>query len=192
MSGNFECENNISHHRQRLLLEAVGTMCVCKNNKETGKDFGCTNSKNACDALPGSTGTKCKKCGEAIDFSGGFPCSGSGDITLNRLNSGMYPLYDTFGSNCMLRMSPDQSIGNYATSAFVEYDFAPGTDFAFSSTFGYRIYGDMARSADGLTFVIHQDPNGASALGLGGIDMGVYGGSAAIKNSLVIELDTCE
>ena len=74
--------------------------------------------------------------------------------------------------------------------AFVPYDFEEdNTGLEFCMTIGYRIYGEEFGSADGMAFVMHQDPRGTAAVGQGGGFLGVYGDNA-ITNSLVIEFDT--
>jgi Bacterial lectin len=82
-------------------------------------------------------------------------------------------------------------------AAMLPYRFSttnPGK--SFSTRIGYRIYGPLRGSADGMTFVLHQDPRGITAQGLGGGNMGVYNqyvsGGAGIKPALVIEFDTCK
>ena len=92
-------------------------------------------------------------------------------------------------SRCYLRMTPDER-GAAAVSAFIPYKFKKSNpDFEFCMTIGYRIYGDEFGGADGMVFVMHQDPRGDSALGQGGGYLGVYG-EDGIKNALAIEWDT--
>merc|ERR1712070_51830 len=62
-------------------------------------------------------------------------------------------------------------------------------EFAFSTHIKYRIYGQKNGSADGMAFVMHQDPRGASAMGGGGGGLAVYT-SVKVKPALVIELDS--
>lgn len=59
----------------------------------------------------------------------------------------------------------------------------------FCMSIGYRIFGEEFGSADGMAFVMHQDPRGTGAVGAGGGFLGVYGDNA-ITNALVIEFDT--
>jgi hypothetical protein len=66
----------------------------------------------------------------------------------------------------------------------------------FDMAFAFQITAPVSTGADGLTFAIHNDPRGATALGDGGSVLG-YGHdtlvsppTVAINNSLVVELDT--
>ena len=60
-------------------------------------------------------------------------------------------------------------------------------------TIGYRLFGAGDGAADGMVFVMHQDPRGARALGNFGGGIGVYGSfQETIKPSLAIEWDTCK
>lgn len=104
---------------------------------------------------------------------------------------------------CSVRLTPDDTDGTdvgYATSFFQSFSFGNGNPtMLFSMTAGYRIYGDNNGSADGLTFVMHQDVRGISAVGGVGASMGVYyartddtRSDAQISPALVIELDTCK
>eukprot|EP00567_Pseudictyota_dubia_P013531 CAMPEP_0197449108 /NCGR_PEP_ID=MMETSP1175-20131217/20139_1 /TAXON_ID=1003142 /ORGANISM="Triceratium dubium, Strain CCMP147" /LENGTH=1253 /DNA_ID=CAMNT_0042981119 /DNA_START=687 /DNA_END=4448 /DNA_ORIENTATION=+ len=93
---------------------------------------------------------------------------------------------------CFIRLTPD-NVGELATSAFIPFTFEPlNIDHNFSLSVAYRIYGDTSGAADGIAFVMHQDPRGTSALGGVGKGMGVYKAyhREAIKPSFVIELDT--
>ncbi|GKY96754.1 hypothetical protein MPSEU_000634800 [Mayamaea pseudoterrestris] len=82
--------------------------------------------------------------------------------------------------------------GSASVGAFVlvPYNFQKNNeDMAFCMSIGYRIYGEEFESADGMAFVMHQDPRGAAATGGGGGLFGAYGLNA-ITNSRVIEWDT--
>lgn len=76
-------------------------------------------------------------------------------------------------------------------------DMSFSTQFEFRASAGYGVdcCGD-APGADGLTFIIHQDPRGDRAIGAGGGTMGYVGGTVGgqnplmVQRSLVIELDT--
>lgn len=65
----------------------------------------------------------------------------------------------------------------------------------FDTRFQFQITSQVGGGADGLAFVIENDPRGPTALGDGGTEMG-YGRetinppSNAINNSLVVEIDT--
>ena len=65
-----------------------------------------------------------------------------------------------------------------------------------------RQYGYSGPAADGMTFVMHNDPDGLNAIGGAGEGLGAYRGrkwsgtdtvphGTCLKNSLVIEFDTC-
>ena len=99
-------------------------------------------------------------------------------------------------SRCFLRMTQDVAEG-VATSAFVPFTFSDVGDLPpgqqpgdFRMSIGYRVFGSDAGSADGMVFVMHQDPRGANALGNDGGELGVYGSDNGIRNALVIEWDT--
>jgi hypothetical protein len=86
-----------------------------------------------------------------------------------------------------LRIAP--AVGSARGSVFrtTPVDVAGG----FETSFGFRIT-QAGQGADGMAFVIHNDPRGATALGGDGSTMG-YGNQLAdipIANSLVVELDT--
>jgi hypothetical protein len=76
-------------------------------------------------------------------------------------------------------------------------DYSFNTQFEMSATAGYGNDGvGDANGADGLTFIIHQDPRGANAIGVGGGTMGYVGGVVGGQNNLqvkpfvAVELDT--
>merc|ERR1712070_80674 len=78
-------------------------------------------------------------------------------------------------------------------SAYLPLSIADN-DFTFSTHIEYRIYGSQRGSADGMAFVMHQDPRGPDALGHGGGHLGVYTTADSmqdrVKPSLVIEMDS--
>ena len=85
------------------------------------------------------------------------------------------------GEVATFRLTPDQfTMAGTAQSTF-EINLASDFDFEF------QIYlGDNAAGADGITFVMHNDPAGAGALGVPGGGMGALG----IQNGVAIEFDT--
>lgn len=118
------------------------------------------------------------------DFSDGF-CDGS-PFTLNGSDLD-FPIYLDSTEGCALRLTPD-SVGIRASSAFLPLTMR-NSDFSFGMEMGYRMFGTNSGSADGITFTMHQDGDGLSALGTAGGDLGVYNG---IQPALVVELDSCE
>jgi len=127
-----------------------------------------------------------------IEFEEGFPCEFG--LTFNPPNEAYPQMLRNENNNlCTLRMTPDAG-AHMAASAFTTHEFeSTNTGLVFEMSLGYRIYGPNAGSADGVAFVMHQDPRGVNALGAGGGFMGVYGsGSTAIHPALVIEMDTCK
>lgn len=96
-----------------------------------------------------------------------------------------------------LHLTPDRPNG--AGSAFLTAPFAFGAGASFRSSFSFEIGGENGageRGADGLAFVLHNDPRGAGALGAAGLGLG-YGnvpGStdprSPIAHSLALEFDT--
>ena len=91
----------------------------------------------------------------------------------------------------VLRVTPSAS--GMRGSVFA--DSPVGVNGPFETTFAFQISQLVGGGADGMCFVIANDPRGATALGDGGSAMG-YGydpvnpPSNAINNSLVVEIDT--
>lgn len=133
-----------------------------------------------------------------VNYAKGFDCdAGSGqfdDLTLNdgpRAYPRLVPM-PTDSSLCFLQMTTDDtSSGPRGSSAFLQYRFKEGNQYNFNSTFTYRMFGQAAGSADGFTFVIHEDPRGKTAQGDKGSALGVYGASNSISPALVVEFDSC-
>ena len=83
--------------------------------------------------------------------------------------------------------------GNQAGTVF--YDQAVGVVGGFETTFTFQLTNPTCGGADGMSFVLHNDEDGLSALGDTGSAMGYsyYSSSPAgtsIANSLVVEIDT--
>ncbi len=85
----------------------------------------------------------------------------------------------------VLRLTTDGD--GQAGSAFINTPFAFNANSSFSTFFQFRISGAYGSGgADGLTFILQNDPAGMDALAGGGENIG-YGG---IINSLAVEFDT--
>jgi hypothetical protein len=90
-----------------------------------------------------------------------------------------------------LRVTPSAS--GMKGSVFASTPVA--VDGSFETNFAFQVTQPSGGGADGFTFVIQNDPRGATALGDGGTALG-YGNEAinpptvAINNSLVVEFDT--
>lgn len=76
--------------------------------------------------------------------------------------------------------------GNQAGSAW--YTTAQPVLGGFDTVFGFRIT-PTGQPADGMTFAIHDDPAGPSALGLSGRELG-YASLTTLGRSVVVEFDT--
>jgi hypothetical protein len=95
----------------------------------------------------------------------------------------------------VLRLTPDQ--GSQAGSAFLKDPISISLDSSWSTFFSFRIHGERAgtgEGADGLAFVVQNDPRGDTALGTDGSGLGYGNGGLffgpPIQNSLAISLDT--
>lgn len=84
-----------------------------------------------------------------------------------------------------LLVTPDQ--GNQIASAMYIPTFAATSDVHIQLKL--QITTTVTEGADGMTFVMHQDPRGAAALGDAGGGIG-YGGTAKITPSIIVEMDT--
>lgn len=91
----------------------------------------------------------------------------------------------------VLRVTP--SAGTQTGAAY--YSTAVRVGQGFDTTFRFQMTALGGGGADGMTFVVHNDPRGVAAMGIGGGELG-YGATAtsppgtAIANSIVLELDT--
>lgn len=84
-------------------------------------------------------------------------------------------------SSDTIRLTPNALSQSGAAQSSFEIDL--GTDFTLS----FSVYlGTSDAGADGITFIMHNDPDGAQALG----DMGGGLGAMGIANGVVIEFDT--
>ena len=84
-----------------------------------------------------------------------------------------------------LRLTP--SINSQAGSAFLNATVLFADDYSFSTSFAFRIHDHTFAPADGMTFVIQNDPRGPAALGGAGGGLGYYSGtSGSITPSLAV------
>lgn len=98
-------------------------------------------------------------------------------------------------TDSILRLTPDE--GGKVGSAFFNTPFDFDSNTFFSSHFQFRIHGERAgitEGADGLVFIIQNDPRGVTAFGRDGSGLG-YGPAGAfggdpIENSVGIAFDT--
>ena len=127
-----------------------------------------------------------------FDYDEGIPCDLG--LTFNPPDADYPQMVEIGDGLCYLRMTPDSG-PFYSASAFTTHNFEPAnTGRSFSMSLGYRIYGTENGSADGMTFVMHQDPRGVNALGGPGGWLGAYTGHGGqgIYPALIIEFDTCK
>jgi hypothetical protein len=83
-----------------------------------------------------------------------------------------------------LRLTPASN--SLAGSGFLPTPFTFNESTNFDAAFQFRIYDGSSGGADGLTMVFHSDPDGSSALGGGGVNLGYAG----ISSSFSVEFDT--
>lgn len=128
---------------------------------------------------------------QSLDFSTGF-CTSLPDF---HLNGNFFPNYPTYldSGDCALRLTSEQDYGAIA-SAYLGLSLHERSS-SFSTHIKYRIYGNTAPSADGMAFIIQQDPRGFDALGAGGGGyFGVYSieenDADTVKPALVVEMDS--
>jgi hypothetical protein len=90
-------------------------------------------------------------------------------------------------ANHVLQLTPD--LQSQQGSAFLTTPFSITADTSFSTRFDFLITGEgnnVFGSGDGLTFTVHNDPRGSTALGVGGGGLGYSG----ISSSVAVEFDT--
>jgi hypothetical protein len=90
----------------------------------------------------------------------------------------------TAPSGSALRLVP--ALTGQRGSAFTTNPLTLGPGASFSTEFSFEISSSGAGGADGLTFTVHNDPAGDTALGGGGGAIGYTG----ITNSLTVEFDS--
>ncbi|MBD1999373.1 PEP-CTERM sorting domain-containing protein [Leptolyngbya sp. FACHB-541] len=87
----------------------------------------------------------------------------------------------------VLQLTPE--LQSQRGSAFLSNPFSITADTSFSTRFDFSITGegdDNFGSGDGFTFMVHNDPRGSNALGVGGGGLGYSG----ISPSVAVEFDT--
>lgn len=111
------------------------------------------------------------------------------------LNTSLEELFDrqlvrangSASRSSFLRVSPTSLTDSRVGSAFLRQTVVLPESEVFETSFRARIYqGSGGDGAHGMTFVLHNDPRGESAIGSTGSGLG-YGG---IDNSVAIEFDT--
>lgn len=86
--------------------------------------------------------------------------------------------------NDAIRLTPRQ--GHRTGTIFITEPHRFTATTSFSTTFRLRMNPGGGTGADGMTFVVHNDPRGAATVGGGGSSMG-YGG---IRRSIAVAFDT--
>jgi len=121
---------------------------------------------------------------DAIPNGKGIPLNLNGDATCK----------PSPGRPDRVRLTDDavnQAGSAYTTSTFRNTEYYP-----FETFFEYEIIAEQDEvPADGIAFVIHDDPNGVNALGSGGGGLGIYNGyprsgPGGVRNALIVEIDT--
>mmetsp|Transcript_34711 Transcript_34711/g.75973 ORF Transcript_34711/g.75973 Transcript_34711/m.75973 type:complete len:403 (+) Transcript_34711:466-1674(+) len=93
-----------------------------------------------------------------------------------------------------IRLTDD--VANQAGSAYATSTFRNTRYYPFETFFEYEIVTEQNETpADGLAFVIHDDPTGGNFLSSNGGGLGLYNGypgsgPGGIRNALIVELDT--
>lgn len=86
----------------------------------------------------------------------------------------------------VLRLTSD--LTGQTSSAFLENTVALPANYAFDTTFGFKLVGGVHGYADGITFTMQKDSRGALAMGGGGGSIG-YGATTPITPSVTVEFD---
>jgi glucose/arabinose dehydrogenase len=86
-----------------------------------------------------------------------------------------------------LRLTP--ATAAQVGSAFYTTPISVNADTSFQTQFQFNLSGGTS-GADGFTFVLQNDPDGAAAIAEGGGNLGYGSGTNAITSSLAIEFDT--
>jgi hypothetical protein len=130
----------------------------------------------------------CVALGMAVAILASSPASsGPIDFTTLQLNGNAALV----SGDTVLRLTPAQ--GNQAGTAFIPTPYAIDSGTTFSTSFSFRIDGGSGVGADGMTFIVQNDPRGPAALGGFGGDMGYRNfldPSLSVTPSVAIEFDT--
>ena len=125
------------------------------------------------------------------DFDLNLPVLDSAALADWTLNGSAFDDIDSVDSEPALLITPDMD--GQTGSAFITNPLSFANDFSFNAAFSTRQSGGNGvdccgdpPGADGLTFVIHDDPGGETVIGGGGGSLGVHNISPAV----IIELDT--
>lgn len=87
----------------------------------------------------------------------------------------------------VLRLTP----AAYNQAGSVYYGTRVSVSGGFDTSFTFRLTNQLGAGADGMVFLLHDDPRGTVALGTGGAWMAYGGGGAAgLQKVLALELDT--
>ncbi len=119
--------------------------------------------------------------------------TGTGDddslISFNNFSAGSLTINgSTLITSGVLQLTP--ATFNQAGSAWFSDAVPIGADTSIETSFTFRTSGGQGSGgADGLAFVLHNDPRATAALGQSGGDM-AYGGAGRIENSVAILFDT--
>ncbi|MDA3924349.1 MAG: hypothetical protein PF904_06610 [Kiritimatiellae bacterium] len=132
----------------------------------------------------------------ALEVSGANALAGW-SIALNdaRLSCSPYDLCyksESWSFNGWSKSRPDgiiqltENVGGIKGSSFLLRRYAFGG--AWTASFSYRCRSTQSNPADGVAFILHNDPRGAAALGSGGEWLG-YSLSGMITNSVAVGID---
>ena len=125
-----------------------------------------------------------------LDPPVGFSLTDFSDVSTLTLNGDATEATDNVDGHAVLRLT-DSPATNQAGSAFTTTPVHFAHDFSFGTDFAYRLSDPDANTqgGEGFTFVIHDDPAGASVLGGSGGDMGLFGGGGT-ASGLALVFDT--